>query len=483
LSSTPPSTSPLTDSSNFKSGGGSYFEDPYALIKFHHWLFICKLLACIKVNKESELSKEESISKCFQNVFRSKSELKFKLSKILEGGTCYKVFQTEVIGWKSYGVDYQNQHVKYCIRTLTNIVNETSIDIRPSFAENIVERRYSEFEAFLNIFRTNYPGYLFPPLPSRNSHYITPMDVIANRRRHEFHLFLNDLIHHPYLKYSFALSVFLEASSAGLQSFFDFYSHMNMQDGRLEYAKSRDESLGVSKLISNSAHVISNGVDVLATHALKIPYLQSMWNSLVSNVSSLKKIAYQSDPFEDEFKLLQKVEDVGNALEKFYQEDTHHREELAKFSEFLKGLSEIFWSPELSQLMLFTYTAIDRLVIERRNLDEKISTNVVIPISYLGGYSNSLRVCLQQRSQIIEQSQHAKKQAEELEHQHQLMMNLHGNSPENTKGNQVNDLKSKVSEMQRIARRKIQEEEKIDPTIREDLHRVKVKQRFEILVS
>lgn len=305
-------------------------------IKFHHWLLLCKLLAYHKL-------KREPLETCFQNVPQSDVELRFKLSKIVNRfleGECFKQFHIDVTGWKFHGEDYQHQHVKYIIQTVSQLVNRTNIQVTMSSEKIIVERRYSEFESFTNILHTHYKGMIIPPLPLKDSRYITPQEVIASRRQYELSLFLQDLNVHPQLKYSFALAVFLESSTNGLRSFFDLYSHMT--NGKLEYTQSKHETEGMVKLFNDGAAMLHTGVNVLSAHTKSFDFVNSWWNTVSKGVAKITSpftaVSYQ-ESFDEQNRFFDTVEKCGKAMESLLGAEMGRLEECGKLAECFKNVS------------------------------------------------------------------------------------------------------------------------------------------------
>lgn len=316
-------------------------------IKFHHWLLLCKLLAYHKL-------KREPLDICFQNVPSSEAELRFRLTKIMFRsleGDIFKQFEIEVNGYKLHGEDYQHQHVKYMIRTISQLVNRTNIVVMStstsvsSTSETVtVERRYSEFESLTHILSTHYKGLIIPPLPLKDSRYITPQEVIAARRQHELSLFLHDLNSHPQLKYSFALAVFLESSTNGLRSFFDLYSHMT--NGKLEYTQSKHDSDTVTKLFTDGAAMLHTGVNVLSAHTKSFDFVNSWWNTVSKSVAKITSpfttATYQHDNFETQSQFFDSVEKCSKAMENMLTAEMGRMEECGKLAECFKNVSCVF---------------------------------------------------------------------------------------------------------------------------------------------
>jgi hypothetical protein len=66
---------------------------------------------------------------------------------------------------------------------------------------NVVERRYSDFEALVFIMQKYHKGCVIPPLPAKqwNHNFFTlPLnhssEAMIKQRAHELQLFLNDLL-------------------------------------------------------------------------------------------------------------------------------------------------------------------------------------------------------------------------------------------------------------------------------------------------
>lgn len=363
-SSTPPSSSPTFASilktglpggnpsmSSLDSAVGKSLSFQQSMLKFHHWLLLCKLLACYK-------QRRENLNACLNVIDRSEAELRFKLSRNISKfveGECFKVYRAEVGGWKSYGEDYQSHHVKYNITTFTTLINKTSIEVLPFASSSsstsassasivsvpervVVERRYSEFETLVIVLRKTYPGRVVPPLPLKDSRYLTPVESIATRRQHELQLFLDDLNHHPTLKLSFAVGVFLESSSNGLRAFYDLYSHMN--EGRLEYTKSKDDSEGVVKMLSDGASLISNSVSVLSAHAKSFEFVSSIWGAVTKSVATITA-PFTTSPdhsLEDKARFFETIERCAKNFEQVLQAEAGYIEETTRLAECLKNV-------------------------------------------------------------------------------------------------------------------------------------------------
>ena len=189
-------------------------------------------------------------------------------------GVFMKDFSIEISGWQVCGEEDSfsgRQHVKFKVSSVAQI-SYSMPDIDPvdrttkpfkqsetssshdSLAErNVVERRYSDFEALVAIMQKNHKGCVIPPLPEKqwgHNFLTTPLTAAAEsmvrQRALELQLFANDLMQHPMLRYSFELQVFLESSAAGFKAFVGM--HRNMLDDTGEVIVRRRSSSEGAKL-------------------------------------------------------------------------------------------------------------------------------------------------------------------------------------------------------------------------------------------
>lgn len=105
---------------------------------------------------------------------------------------------------------------------IKEIPNQTKNQDNPSEFESY--RRYSDFEILIIVLQKLYKGVILPPLPpktwaSQLQQQTQPSQVFAHQRQNEIQLFLNSILVHPILKYSYELRVFLICSKTGLSSF------------------------------------------------------------------------------------------------------------------------------------------------------------------------------------------------------------------------------------------------------------------------
>lgn len=293
----------------------------------------------------------------------STAELRFKLSRNVYNfaeGQCHKNYSPEISYWKVYGDDsFTHQHVKYGVVSHISLVNTTSIAV--SFTTGpftpppappspkathtavsvLVERRYSEFEQLAQTLRKQFPQYVVPPLPKKESPlysmFVTPSlfapfsapsstsaqsnpmapasttangsgssaltaglaapaassppstaDHVARRRQVALQLFLQAVCAHPVLRHAFAVGVFLEASTNGLRAFVDLSQHI--VEGKLVFSSKNGRSSG-SK---DGASADRDAAEKTEDERGQSQVLQMLSNS-ASLVSSWSQQAMQSD--------------------------------------------------------------------------------------------------------------------------------------------------------------------------------------------
>eukprot|EP01033_Poteriospumella_lacustris_P013213 gene13213-9463_t len=293
----------------------------------------------------------------------STAELRFKLSRNVYNfaeGQCHKNYSPEISYWKVYGDDsFTHQHVKYGVVSHISLVNTTSIAV--SFTTGpftpppappspkathtavsvLVERRYSEFEQLAQTLRKQFPQYVVPPLPKKESPlysmFVAPSlfapfsapsstsaqsnpmapasttangsgssaltaglaapaassppstaDHVARRRQVALQLFLQAVCAHPVLRHAFAVGVFLEASTNGLRAFVDLSQHI--VEGKLVFSSKNGRSSG-SK---DGASADRDAAEKTEDERGQSQVLQMLSNS-ASLVSSWSQQAMQSD--------------------------------------------------------------------------------------------------------------------------------------------------------------------------------------------
>jgi len=273
------------------------------------------------------------------------------------GGTFRKEFSIELSGWQLCGDDQgfssTRQHVKFKLvstaQLVCSAVSESTVDsslkssptslksslsstsmnhaISGSFPlaeKNVVERRYSDFVALVDIMHKNHKGCVIPPIPSKQwSHnFLTaPLNPIAvasiRQRMKELQLFLADLLQHPMLKYSFELQVFLESSAAGFKSFVEMHHTMLGEEGEvivrpqssslnnLLFATSESLASTAKKATTSSVHGVSNIITssistgakyVVANSPVTYGYVSSLWGFVAKTVPSLASPTSISSP-------------------------------------------------------------------------------------------------------------------------------------------------------------------------------------------
>jgi hypothetical protein len=103
-------------------------------------------------------------------------------------------------------------------------------------------RRYSDFEILIVILQKLYKGVILPPLPpktwaSQLRKQTQSSEVFSHQRQDELQLFLNTILSHPILKYSYELRMFLTCSKVGLNAFRNILPVLNFnRHGQVHYA-------------------------------------------------------------------------------------------------------------------------------------------------------------------------------------------------------------------------------------------------------
>lgn len=309
----------------------------------------------------SELLLQQCLTLMTNGSELSTAELRFKLSRNVYSfadGQCHKNYTPEISYWKVYGDDsFTHQHVKYGVVSHISLVNTTSIAVSfttgpftpppappsPKATQTavsvLVERRYSEFEQLAQTLRKQFPQYVIPPLPKKESplysmfvgpslfaSFSTPSstsaqsnpmapatttangngssaltaglaapvasslpDHVARRRQVALQLFLQAVCAHPVLRHAFAVGVFLEASTNGLRAFVDLSQHI--VEGKLVFNSKNGRSSGGKDVGASADRDVAEKSD---DERGQNQVLQMLSNS-ASLVSTWSQQAIQSD--------------------------------------------------------------------------------------------------------------------------------------------------------------------------------------------
>ena len=327
----------------------------YQSIKFYPWLMLCKLLA-----HSLEVRRDPS-DKMFKNIHNTSKRniLNFKLGQVVrkfcDGGILYKRYKVQIVGWQLYGEDFQNQHVKFKVVSRVRMINQTNLKISTFQNEPelfIVERRYSEFEAFAGILHKNFRGIVTPPLPLKSIKYLSQNDAVLAQRAIQLQMFLDYLSSHPDLNICYELSVFLEAPSPGLKHFIDLYA--SVEGGQVMLNKRNEKPLNqieeVVKIIQDGAQAVSNGAQVVVGPNNKaVELLSSFWGAVKKNIAVLTQPApTYTISAEDTLqihkttKFLEVVVSVSKNLDNAQQHQLNCFQELNKLGQSLKSVRYIY---------------------------------------------------------------------------------------------------------------------------------------------
>ena len=376
------------------------------VIYFYQWLIICKLIAF------HQETKRVINDKIFKNLHTTKIKIplaNFYLSQSKHDfvmGSYYEDYDVQLKNWYVAGDDFHSQHVKFRLETLsttynnselptnsneeigssngnsqhtsrsnsnntskkdttnnnntTNTTNNTTSNSCSTTTPNTtikakynVERRYSEFEIFTTILQKNYKNIIIPPLPIKNWNILSSKEEISIQRSIEFQLYLNNLITHPIIKYTFELKIFLQCSIQGLKSFFDLYSHFENGTMNILYNNSSPSNSYindiVSKLLTDSATVVSTNANL---------FFNSMWDtvkknipiSIINNTSSILTTTTtttttnntHNNVFNKTMLYLEGMYNIGKKLESIVSIEQGYYTELAKVAQAYKNVSTIY---------------------------------------------------------------------------------------------------------------------------------------------
>jgi hypothetical protein len=312
----------------------------------NQWLMLCKLIAFCQETKKNP---SEKVFKQLHIKAIRVPLADFHLSKATRNflsGQFYKEYVVEVTGWQLYGEEYQNQHVKFKIISTSQLFSESETHTNTAQEKTIVERRYSDFESFASILHRNYRGLVIPPLPPKNWSVFSASDITRiNQRKHEFQMFLEDLVTHPVLKFCYELRAFLEASSSGYKAFVELYSHV--VDSHLVYAPDglTPHNTGVIKILSDGVSVV-NGATQAVAQTKAFGYISSLWGIVSKTVFSSPTSTHIESPedialFSRATQFLETVSIVGERVEQLITLDTASSAELAKMALNFKNVSKI----------------------------------------------------------------------------------------------------------------------------------------------
>lgn len=317
--------------------------------KLQAWLMLCKLLA---YSREVRRDPTEKMIKNLHS-FTSKKDvpfLSFQLGqavKDFEAGKVYKTYKVEIKGWQFYGDDFQSQHAKFQLIVNSILYNETSMNISQLHEKFHVERRYSEFETFASILQHNYPGNVIPPLPSKNWKF-TQNESNINQRAQEFQMFLDYIISHPILMFSYELQMFLEASTSGMKACHELYQFV--EHGEVDFHKMmkghEDDYDQVSKLLVESAQVVTSNAQKLVQSNKAVEFISSIWDSVTKNIAALTNSSpvhclgpEDEQLFQKTIKFLDSMAACGKKLESVVQAKSGYYYELQKIAQSWKSVS------------------------------------------------------------------------------------------------------------------------------------------------
>jgi hypothetical protein len=325
-------------------------------LQLNQWLVLCKLLAY------HQSTKRAMTSHSFKDIHTTSiiiPLLDFNLcpaQHAFTAGKCYKAFLVRVVGWQLYGEGYPNQFAKFQLSVRSSLIREIEGFSQPLPAESassgeheelLVERRYSEFEAFVAVLQRSYKGLVVPPLPVKNWMPVAPSEPLIQQRSLEFQMFLDDLCAHPVLKCSFELQAFLQASSGGLKAFQELYEHLR------SYSCTSPEQERAVQLISEDGRgregvsgLLSSAQDAVA-QSKAMDFLSSMWGSVSQKLYRLGAAASgfaaygaeERGAFSQAQQTLDHVHYLGKRLDRLMQDKATHASEMLKIGQALKAVS------------------------------------------------------------------------------------------------------------------------------------------------
>lgn len=275
----------------------------HIMLNLHRWLILCKIIAlaqcpenagCIdddlfrrilevatpdspSTDDEGPIFVEIPNMDIVQTTPANFSFCSTKYLKQLESKGLYQCVISEWIICSDEG--YQGQHVKFRMVTeiqnnniidgLTQQDNEFGMESMSTFYRAETMRRFSDFEAFVNILSKAYKGIVVPPLPPK-TWAPNISDAFQNQRSKELQLFLAAVTSHPILRQSFELRVFLESSQKGFKAFRDLFP-------RVVSGSIGDTVSPASTLSASVSGAASTAVSAIST----------LWGSVARNVGKV----------------------------------------------------------------------------------------------------------------------------------------------------------------------------------------------------
>lgn len=448
-------------------------------ISFSQWLMLCKALAYYQETRR------QPSEKLFKNLHSSTVKLSladFQLGKVQKDwalGKLWLDFKVHVSGWQVYGDDYSNQHTKYRIashcalhQALPFLIPAKAEEINASTAPDrkrreeeegvsltalttIVERRYSEFEAFDQILVKCFRGYIIPPLPVKNYTTSNTSEFLLKQRSIEFQMFLHHLTRHPQLSKSYEVMSFLTSSTNGFKAFVDVYNHRfrhHQFDNSIQSdvttstassssatssSSSSSQSNGMTKLLQDSTSLLTNGANSLLSSAKSLDFVSSLWGHVSKTVSSIAApiigsnsnplipshhVAYQhllhNTPedallFTKTSQQLEHVTAIARAYDKLQHAEEGRMQELSKLAGAFKATSELESQPDLVRILQISHDKMTQVARIEQETMTRLMSDVAIPLNYLGRFIESFRVSLQQRHLVQDQLIQAHKEENE----------------------------------------------------------------------
>lgn len=431
-------------------------------LSFPQWLMLCKMIAyCQETNRQPS----EKLFKSLHVTNIKLTLVDFSLGKIppiFSLGEFYIHFSSNLLGWQVYGEDFSHQHVKYRISSrcalfqslpfqvvadqlslqhiaLSDSSSNGSQDSRGSLGDDsftiLVERRYSEFEAFCHIMLKFYKGFVIPPLPMKSWTSSNTAERLLKQRSIEFQMFLDDLTSHPQLQRSFELICFLICSTNGFKSFVDLYHHIIDLNAAAAMASNPQSNgsvkNGMAKMFQDSTTLLANGANSLITTAKSLEFVNSLWGNITKTVNQITSPLVSTSPpqlyhplppahhapfqhllhysheetlhFSRTCHFLDHVNTAAKAYEKLLHSEEGRMHELQKLASTLKTTSEHELQPDLVKILQLSHDSLAAVGRIEQDSFVQLSNSVSIPMNYLARYGDCFRLALSNLYQVQDQ--------------------------------------------------------------------------------
>jgi hypothetical protein len=329
----------------------AYEDDTNICVDFGRWLVLCKCIAfCQTYGKVPEKEAFKKLHADVNNITEF-PVAEFNLQKSLHTfsyGKYSRKISTAISSWRNY-----EGHVKFNIMTECSTLVEW--DVNPDAkktpiqvdSNNLtekceIERRYSDFEAFVTILQRHHNGFVIPPLPLKNWPFFSS-ETIHEQRRVELQMFLNDIVKHPVLEHSFELKSFLECSSPGYKSFIELYAFPNGAHGSNGLMIDGEEST-LTKLWNEGTTAMVTGANSVVANHKSLEMIQSLWGYVTKTVSSLispnaLSISNEfAEIYENTSKYLEAIAVTGRKVESLISIENEYARELLEIGLCFKNV-------------------------------------------------------------------------------------------------------------------------------------------------